>query len=624
MNINVRDKRKTVFFWLPFCLLLCGLAAVGFAVPKNAALAAAETPTPAAARQPFKALFIGNSHTQDGTAYIYDIAAAVGYQDVVVGCAYVNSATIEDHLFNARSDSAVYTYRKDKNGARTSAKRAISAMVKNEPWDVIFLQEQSSRAGQAEFYDNVPELVGILRGLSGNPDLRIGWYMTWAYASGSNQTGFEVFRNDQMVMYNAVANAVQGRIRAGLPGAPVDFVAPVGTVVQNARTSYMGDTLNRDGSHLSRPDGQYLAGLCFIRFITGDSLYGWDAVMPGNVTALPPDHWPAFREAVEDAAYNPFRVTMSTRLQAPPRTVIYPLNQRDISASFATTVYAYNAKAHTPTPVITHGAKTLRQGVDFEVEYRNNTNAGTATAIVSGMGYYSGSATLHFTVTSKGIEYLTLPDLPDAEYTGKPIVPAVTLKDGSRKLVLGTDYSLSCQDNVNAGFSTVFFKGEGNYIGTVAKIFQIKRKSLKTLSFAAISPMTYTGKALRPKIAIQGAKTALANGVDYTAVWKNNLKAGKATVTLSGTGNYSGKKTLSFRVLPVQAKTLRIANIPNKAYTGKAIKPRPAVKYGKKKLKRKRDYTLSYQNNIRAGTATVTVTCKGNYEGTATATFRIR
>ena len=59
------------------------------------------------------------------------------------------------------------------------------------------------------------------------------------------------------------------------------------------------------------------------------------------------------------------------------------------------------------------------------------------------------------------------------------------------------------------------------------------------------------------------------------------------------------------------------------AYTGSAIKPAPTVKVGSTTLKSGTDYTLSYKNNTNAGTATVTITGKGNYTGTKSVTFKI-
>ena len=63
--------------------------------------------------------------------------------------------------------------------------------------------------------------------------------------------------------------------------------------------------------------------------------------------------------------------------------------------------------------------------------------------------------------------------------------------------------------------------------------------------------------------------------------------------------------------------------IPAKTYTGSAIKPAVTVKYDGKTLVANTDYTLSYSNNMNAGTATVVITGKGDYEGSKTVHFTI-
>ena len=63
--------------------------------------------------------------------------------------------------------------------------------------------------------------------------------------------------------------------------------------------------------------------------------------------------------------------------------------------------------------------------------------------------------------------------------------------------------------------------------------------------------------------------------------------------------------------------------IENQKYTGKELKPKPTVKYGKKTLVSGTDYIVSYKNNTNLGTASITIKGKGNYEGTITKTFKI-
>ena len=68
---------------------------------------------------------------------------------------------------------------------------------------------------------------------------------------------------------------------------------------------------------------------------------------------------------------------------------------------------------------------------------------------------------------------------------------------------------------------------------------------------------------------------------------------------------------------------LKFGKISSKAYTGKVLKPTVVVKDGQKKLVNGTDYTVTYKNNKNIGTATVTITGKGEYKGTKTLKFKI-
>ncbi len=67
----------------------------------------------------------------------------------------------------------------------------------------------------------------------------------------------------------------------------------------------------------------------------------------------------------------------------------------------------------------------------------------------------------------------------------------------------------------------------------------------------------------------------------------------------------------------------KVADIARQAYTGKNVKPKLTIKDGNKTLKDGRDYTLTYTNNKKVGTATVTIKGKGAYVGTLTKKFYI-
>lgn len=76
------------------------------------------------------------------------------------------------------------------------------------------------------------------------------------------------------------------------------------------------------------------------------------------------------------------------------------------------------------------------------------------------------------------------------------------------------------------------------------------KTDISTLKFGKISSKAYTGKALTPTVVVKDGKKKLVNGTDYTVTYKNNKNIGTATVTISGMGDYTGKKTLNFRIVP--------------------------------------------------------------------------
>lgn len=82
---------------------------------------------------------------------------------------------------------------------------------------------------------------------------------------------------------------------------------------------------------------------------------------------------------------------------------------------------------------------------------------------------------------------------------------------------------------------------------------------ISDLKIGKLSNQTYTGKALKPSITIKDGNKKLVSGTDYTVTYKNNTKPGKATVTITGKGNYTGTKTVTFNIVPkkvrVSAKT---------------------------------------------------------------------
>ncbi len=270
----------------------------------------------------------------------------------------------------------------------------------------------------------------------------------------------------------------------------------------------------------------------------------------------------------------------------------------DCTATLAATSYTYTGEEIEPDVTVTDGEKILENETDYTVSYENNVDVGTATVIVAGEGGYTGRIELTFEivpeiVSEKDISGCTATLVATScTYTGTAQTPGVTVKDGATTLKNGTDYTVSYA-NISAC--------------TVSKI----------------ANELYTGKVLKPSLTVKDGGTTLKNGTDYTVSYANNTKVGTATVMITGKGNYTGSRSLTFAIMAKNISACTVSKIANELYTGKALKPSLTVKDGGTTLKKDTDYTISYADNKKAGKATVTVTGKGNYTGSKTVNFTI-
>ena len=105
----------------------------------------------------------------------------------------------------------------------------------------------------------------------------------------------------------------------------------------------------------------------------------------------------------------------------------------------------------------------------------------------------------------------------------------------------------------------------------------------------------------------------------FITTFKVTQETPKATTT--STTNTNTKTTQPAKVSISRAS---VAPISDYKYTGKENKPEPKITLSGKTLVKNKDYTLSYKNHIKAGTATLTITGKGTYNGSLTKTFKIK
>ena len=338
----------------------------------------------------------------------------------------------------------------------------------------------------------------------------------------------------------------------------------------------------------------------------------------------------------------------------------------------------YSGTELKPSVAVTLNGNKLEQDKDYKVIYDNNINVGTALAKIIGVGNYilGGEKTVEFKIVASSIANAKI-DVKDIKYEnadkdGKYMPkPVVTI--GDKQLEEGKDYSLTYSDNDKPGDGTVKVTGIGNYKDDATATFKIIGQSLfgddestiggnegntdetedsgnaggteggessgdkenndgtdnigkKGAIVAAISDYTYTGSQIKPDINLTMDGEELKQGIDYEITYNNNVNVGKATATIKGIGKYTygGEKTVEYNILPASVEAAVISSIPDQQANGKAITPDVTVTISGTVMKKSEDYTISYANNVNAGTATVTVKGIGNYTGEKNATFVIK
>lgn len=210
-------------------------------------------------------------------------------------------------------------------------------------------------------------------------------------------------------------------------------------------------------------------------------------------------------------------------------------------------------------------------------------------------------------------------------YTGNELTQTVTVTVGGKELTKDTDYTVTGLTGTEPGSYPVTVTGTGNYTGTVKKSFEIAKADISSATISDIdSPVGYTGTAYEPEVTVTFNGTELALDTDYTVAYTNNVNAGEATVTITGTGaHFKGSVEKHFTITAADLSGCTFAPIADVTYNTKAHTPEVTVAISGRTLEADKDYTVSYASNVNAGTATVTVTGKGNFTGSANTTFTI-
>lgn len=271
-----------------------------------------DEPTPsypsAAVPETLRILAIGNSFSVDAMEYLYQIAADAGVKTIILGNLRYSGCTLTQHYNFATTDAPEYTYFKNTTGSWVSMEGyKFSQGVTDEDWDYITLQQGSPSSGIPAEYEHLEELVAMVETMRTNPDAKLFWHMTWAYQQNTGHKNFSNYNSDQMTMYRAIVDTTQSEV---LPVESFVGVIPSGTIVQNARTSFMGDNICRDdGYHMSQPYGRYLVGLTYFAAITGADI---SEITYRPAASITDEMVEMSKESVKNAMLHMYEVTEST------------------------------------------------------------------------------------------------------------------------------------------------------------------------------------------------------------------------------------------------------------------------------------------------------------------------
>ena len=214
-----------------------------------------------------KVLSIGNSFSQDAHKWLHKLAKLNGI-DMQTLNLYIGGCSLERHWTNIQTDAEAYDF--EPNGILTNWQISIESALKLTGWDIITVQQVSSKSGQIETYE--PYLSGLIALIrKWQPKAEIWLHQTWAYEIDSDHSGFANYDNDQKKMYQCIVSTAKAA------AAPIPAkIIPAGTLIQTLRETVPefdyakgGMTLNRDGYHLTRDYGRFAVAALWIRTLTG-------------------------------------------------------------------------------------------------------------------------------------------------------------------------------------------------------------------------------------------------------------------------------------------------------------------------------------------------------------------
>ncbi|MBQ3100560.1 MAG: hypothetical protein IJC50_06170, partial [Clostridia bacterium] len=294
----------------------------------------------------------------------------------------------------------------------------------------------------------------------------------------------------------------------------------------------------------------------------------------------------------------------------------------------------YNGSEQTMGVTVKYGDEVLVEGVDYAVTGNKQTNAGTYTITVTGIGNLAGTKTTTFEIDQKvpTIDDFNIPEIAEYAYTGNPVeLPLPTLKapyTGGGTITLS--YNAGSTQPTDMGEYTVRFRITGNTNFYDSNYFEYGKLVIRPAGFAVIVEIgdwtygdtpktpTYTDYDGEPTISWKGTTRAGASYSSDTAP----TDAGSYTVTVTYPGGQTG--SADFTVTPKSIGSCNLSlDKEDLTYNGTEQTVNVTVTYDGEELAEGVDYTVSGNKQTNAGYYILTINGIGNFEETRNAYFAI-
>ena len=208
-------------------------------------------------------LSIGNSFSQDAQRYLHRIARADGFELNTVNL-YIGGCPLSLHYRNMLSEKEEYILQ--VNGEVTGFKVSLKDALLNRDWDVVTIQQVSSKSPYYETYqpylDKIVEHVRLCV-----PKAKMAVHQTWAYEQDSHRLNVELGYNNHTDMFNDIKKSYEKAAKA----IDADLVIPSGELFQKLIASGI-EKVHRDTFHATCGLGRYALGLLWYSILTGNDI----------------------------------------------------------------------------------------------------------------------------------------------------------------------------------------------------------------------------------------------------------------------------------------------------------------------------------------------------------------